>query len=672
MSIEEDDTATATDADDVEGDADADADPEATDDQAFASLLARLAAAPRNAAPLLSPGALLGHFRVETLLGRGGMGEVWRALDTRLQRPVALKVLRRSAQEARLLEEARAAAAVHHARVATVFEVGEAEAPFGELGFIALELVPGDTLRKRLRAGPLPVRAALNAALDAAQGLAAVHGRGLVHRDIKPDNLAFDASGHVKLLDFGIASVAGTDASAWGTPRYMPPEQRALGGADARADVFALAVTLVELLSGAAPFDDEGDLRAELRGDPLRELRALPGLPPAVLGLLARCLYADASARPASAAALVEELATALAPAPTLRERAAPWVTLGTAAALTALFFSLVPRVEDAVAADLPTALASAPEVSRDARVRARFRAAADAMLAGDNLTAAAALAEVVQSAPESPWGFALLVLSGESARAGVTHEQALAEVRRRADGATRQGRAALALAALGDARTLAGPQPVPPDSAAAALGRAALDEAGDDAFSAVLFAATLPWRGEVQEKLDRIDAALSRDARVALLWRARAEALRGAARPPEAIAAAQEGLARVPGNVALEDALLRARLAAGEADAVEDLVMARLRAHPEDLDAQLLRLDVAAARGELHLVRAGARHLLEGPFARASAARAVAELALRHLDPATDPVDLELLDRALATLREAGLVRLADSGRTAAGARER
>ena len=669
MSVEDDDTAKANDAAD---------DDEANDDDAFASLLARLAAAPRNAAPLLSPGALLGHFRVETLLGRGGMGEVWRALDTRLQRPVALKVLRRSAQEARLLEEARAAAAVQHARVATVFEVGEvgeagpAEAPFGKLGFIALELVPGDTLRKRLRAGPLPVRAALSAALDAALGLAAVHGRGLVHRDIKPDNLAFDASGHVKLLDFGIASMAGTDASAWGTPRYMPPEQRALGRADARADVFALAVTLVELLSGAAPFDDEGDLRAELRGDPLRELRGQPGLPPAVLGLLTRCLDADASARPESAAALVEVLATALSPTPTFRERAAPWLTLGTAAALTALFFSLVARVEDAVAADLPPALASAPEVSRDARVRARFRAAADAMLAGDNVPATAALAEVVQAAPESPWGFALLVLSGESARAGVTHEQALAEVRQRADATTRQGRAALALAALGDARTLAGPQPIPPDSAAAALGRAALDEAGDDAFSAVLLAATLPWRSEVQEKLDRIDAALSRDARVALLWRARAEALRGAARPPEAIAAAQEGLARVPGNVALEDTLLCARLAAGEVDAVEAQVLARLREHPEDLDLQRLRLDVAAARGELHQVRVGARHLLEGPFARASAARAVADLVLRRLDPATDPSDLELLDRALSTLREAGLVRLADSGRTATGALER
>ena len=654
------DATTALDADD-DGDG-----PGKPDDEAFASLLARLAATPSPGAPLLSAGARLGPFSLEVLLGRGGMDEVWRALDTRLHREVALKVLHPTTRGAVVLDEARAAAAVHHPRVATLFEVGQVEAhgTSGPLDWIALELVPGQTLRQRLRLGPLTIRDTLVVALDLAEGLAAVHARGLVHRDVKPDNLAVDASGHVKVLDFGIAAVAGVDANAWGTPRYLPPEQRAGARVDACADVFALGVTVIELLTGAAPFDDDGELRPELTGDPLRAARSTPNMPAGLIELLAQCVALDPAQRPADASVVVLRLLPLVHPRPSARERAAPFVLIGLAAALTVGFFTLATRVEDAVAADLPPALASAPVVSGDARVRARFRAAADAMLAGDDATAGATLAEVVSAEPGSPWAWALLVVTGETLRAGMSDAAAIAKVRRLADASSRDGRAALALVALAEARSLVGQQPIPPGSPAVRGGQSALDEAGPDAFSAVLLASLLPWTASVQEKLDRIDAGLSRDARVALLWLARADTLTAAGRPTEAAEAAHEGLARVPGNAALEDALLRARIAQGAFDDVEHALRERVRLRPDDLGARLLLLEVARGRGDDGAARVDAERLLDGPFPRAPAARAVARFALVSGDRAAAPAADPLLARALAALDEAGLSSLAASAR--------
>ncbi|MBI1944430.1 MAG: protein kinase [Deltaproteobacteria bacterium] len=660
MSVDEQPRGTA-----AEPEPDEDEGTTANDDPAFAALLARLAAPPRRERPLLAPGSRVGPFVVEELLGRGGMGEVWRATDTQLQRTVALKVLRRSSNELALLDEARAAAAVHHARVATIYQVGEADGPTGRLGYIALELVPGATLRARLRDGPLPPAQALPLALDVAEGLAAVHARGLIHRDVKPDNLALDAGGRVKVLDFGIATRAGADAAGYGTPRYLAPEQRVEGAVEACADVYAFGVTLIELLTGSAPFDDDGALVPELHGDPLARVRTLPALPRALLELLARCVATDRAMRPANAAVLVDALAPLVHARPSARERAAPWITLGVGAALTAAFFSSVTRVEDVVAADLPPALASAPVVSDDARVRARFRAAADAMLAGDDATAATALAEVTEAEPAAAWPWALLVVTGEAARAGSSHQAALAEVRRLADRSTRAGRAALALAELADARSLASTQPIPPHAQAVAVGMAALTEAGADHFSAVLLASLLPWHHGVQEQLDRIDAALSRDVRIARLWVARSDALTAAGRPAEGALAARAGLERVPGNGALEDALWRARIAQGELDEAERALGERLRARPDDLGARLLLLDVTRARGDEAALWRAATALLDGPYPRAPVARAAARLALGA--PTLDAEARQVLLRALAALEEAGQAQLAAEARAAA-----
>ena len=306
--------------------------------------------------------------------------------------------------------------------------------------------------------------------------------------------------------------------------------------------------------------------------------------------------------------------------------------------------------------------------VSKDARVRARFRFAADAVLAGDGTTAASALDEVVAAEPRAAWAWALLAMSGDPQRAGHTHAEAVALVRRHADLATREGRAAMALSGLVDAEGLGGAQLVDPKSPAAAAGRAALAEAGPDAFSAVLLSSLVPWDVDVHEQLDRIDAALSRDARVALLWVARASALAEAGRHAEAAAAARAGLERVPGNAALEHALWRARLAQGEVDEVARAVDERLRARPDDVDARVLLLEVAAARGDRAALWQQAAALLDGPYPRARVARAVAAHALRAPERASDARVREILERALGVLEQAGYGAMVAEARGARG----
>jgi serine/threonine protein kinase len=219
---------------------------------------------------LLSEGTQIGAYRIERIVGRGGMGVVYLAHDTRLHRPVALKALpphlfRDDRMRSRLRQEARAAAALSHPSIATVYALEE----IGDQIFIASEYLEGRTLREEMRAGPLGDARALDIARTVAAAMLAAHDRGIVHRDLKPENIILTPNG-VKILDFGLAQfdVAAQDlASATrltdpgviaGTPPYMAPEQLLGQPTSARTDQFAFGVLLYEMLTGRHPFGSGG------------------------------------------------------------------------------------------------------------------------------------------------------------------------------------------------------------------------------------------------------------------------------------------------------------------------------------------------------------------------------------------------------------------------------
>jgi predicted ATPase len=257
----------------------------------------------------------LGPYEVVDELGRGGMGVVYRARDPRLHREVAVKVLHPHlaadpALTGRLVAEARAASGLDHPHVCTVHELGHLDD--GRL-YVAMAYYAGGSLADRLATGPLPVDAAVRIAAQVAAGLHCAHEAGLVHRDVKPANVGFNLDGEPKVLDFGIAKLAGSGATLpgmlVGTPRYMAPEQLRAGAVDRRADVWALGALLYEMLAGRPAFDGE-DFEAVrslvLAGEPpsLQGLR--PDLPPGVLAAVRRALAKDPAARPPTAAAFAE------------------------------------------------------------------------------------------------------------------------------------------------------------------------------------------------------------------------------------------------------------------------------------------------------------------------------------------------------------------------------
>jgi tetratricopeptide (TPR) repeat protein len=231
------------------------------DDDKPDPLQSTLSAEIRAAAPLLQPGTLIAHYRLGERLGEGGMGVVYRAVDEKLGRPVAIKFLaadRGDAQsKARFLREARAASALDHPNIGTVFEIGEADgAPF-----IAMALYEGETLRARMRRGPVPVEEVVSIARQLCSALGAAHAAGIVHRDLKPANVMLLPDGTVKLLDFGLAKLTSIDESSLtrdgailGTLAYMAPEQLRSADVDARADLWSLGALLFELLAGQPPF----------------------------------------------------------------------------------------------------------------------------------------------------------------------------------------------------------------------------------------------------------------------------------------------------------------------------------------------------------------------------------------------------------------------------------
>ena len=259
----------------------------------------------------LPDGASLGHYRVLAHLGSGGMGHIHRALDERLEREVALKVAGRVDPGAsRALHEARALAALNHPNVVTVYELGAHQGR----PYIVMELLRGESLRERLARGPLSTADALRVGCDVARGLAAAHAVGVLHLDLKPENLFLTDEGAVKLLDFGVSRAARAVTSGdpetglAGTVSYMAPEQLEGAAVDHRADLYALGLVLYELATGRQPF--KGVRRVEaMRAGRAAEPSLAPGVMDPILEALVRgCLSRDPASRPASAAEVLERL----------------------------------------------------------------------------------------------------------------------------------------------------------------------------------------------------------------------------------------------------------------------------------------------------------------------------------------------------------------------------
>jgi two-component system, LytTR family, response regulator len=280
----------------------------------------------------------LAHYRILSLLGKGGMGEVFLAEDTRLYRKVALKVLLPEVAEdteklARFVQEARAASALNHPNAAHIYEIGEANGR----RFLAMEYIEGETLEKRLAGDPLPFAEIISIASQVADALDAAHARGIVHRDIKPANLMIGARNHVKVLDFGLAKilpVAGTEIP-WssqlatqfltsggvvlGTVSYMSPEQALGRDVDHRTDLFSLGVVLYQMASGKLPFagaSAQETLARILQSQPDALARLNYELPEEFERIVRKCLEKDRDRRYQSARELIVDLHNLERPSP--------------------------------------------------------------------------------------------------------------------------------------------------------------------------------------------------------------------------------------------------------------------------------------------------------------------------------------------------------------------
>jgi eukaryotic-like serine/threonine-protein kinase len=265
--------------------------------------------------PLVN-GARLGPYETLGLVGAGGMGEVYRARDPRLGREVAVKVLPEevaldSERLSRFEREARAVAALNHPNILTIFDVGTHES----VPYVVTELLQGETLREMVSHRAPNQRQVLGFAVQVAEGLAAAHAKGIVHRDVKPENVFVTTEGRVKLLDFGLAKVAdrltsdsgeATESSPTGagqvigTVGYMSPEQVRGRPVDNRTDIFSFGVVLYELLSGKHPFRRDttiGTMTAILEETPAELSSLARGIPPALSGIVRTCTTWPARSR---------------------------------------------------------------------------------------------------------------------------------------------------------------------------------------------------------------------------------------------------------------------------------------------------------------------------------------------------------------------------------------
>jgi eukaryotic-like serine/threonine-protein kinase len=325
----------------------------------------------------LGPGACLGPYEVVSALGAGGMGEVYRARDTRLKREVALKILPGSFASdpdrlARFQREAEVLASLNHPNIAAIYGLEEGPAEAGpHVRALVMELVEGETLAERIARGPIPLDEAVPIAKQIAEALEAAHEQGIIHRDLKPANIKVRSDGTVKVLDFGLAklaegsgarqaSVAARDAVSMsptitspalmtgvgvllGTAAYMSPEQAKGRAADKRSDIWAFGCVFYEMLTGTRPFDgdDVSDtLAAVLRAAP--DWTSLPGDTPALIrALLQRCLAKDRSQRIVDAATVrfvIDQCKEAATGAPKRRQTAGTWLWPGVAATMLVAF----------------------------------------------------------------------------------------------------------------------------------------------------------------------------------------------------------------------------------------------------------------------------------------------------------------------------------------------
>src|SRR5262252_8265911 len=257
----------------------------------------------------LTAGTILGQYEIRSPLGAGGMGEVYRAHDKRLDRDVAIKVLPEyltsdTDRLRRFEQEARATAALNHPNILAVFEMDT----HGSVSYLVEELLEGETLRERLRRGPIPLRKAIEYAVQIAHGLAAAHDRGIVHRDLKPENLFLTKDGRIKILDFGLARLGASTQSSGeeatveqktnpgvvlGTAGYMSPEQVRGKTVDHRTDIFAFGTILYEMVTGKQPFrkaTSAETMTAILNDEPPSLSQISPSTPPGLQRVVHRCL----------------------------------------------------------------------------------------------------------------------------------------------------------------------------------------------------------------------------------------------------------------------------------------------------------------------------------------------------------------------------------------------
>jgi Protein kinase domain len=330
-----------------------------------------LTPAPRGAHERFAPGAIIaGRYRIIALLGRGGMGEVYRADDIRLDQQVALKFLPARLESDpesldRFLAEVRLGRQVSHPNVCRLYDVGDHEGHH----FLTMEYVDGEDLASLLqRIGKLPDTKAIDIARDIAAGLAAAHALGIIHRDLKPSNVMLDSRGRARITDFGLAALSSDGASngkLMGSPAYMAPEQFLGAPATPRSDVYAFGLILYECLTGRRVYDGQSAddiIRRRIRDTSSGSISGVPDIDPAIDRVLRRCLDPDPALRPNDARAVLasmpggDPLAAALAagetPSPELVAAAQGHEQLSVRAAWTCLAVLLVAAIASAVLGD--------------------------------------------------------------------------------------------------------------------------------------------------------------------------------------------------------------------------------------------------------------------------------------------------------------------------------
>lgn len=310
----------------------------------------------------LKTGETLGNYRIESKLGQGAMGTVYRAHDARLDRPVALKVLRGDqwsypARKERFRREALAASGLLHPNIVTVYDIGTDR----DIDYIAMEYIEGRSLDQAIQDGGLPLKQALGYAVQIGSALARAHAAGIVHRDLKPRNIMINRDGLVKLLDFGLARstrIGGTDSKSLtlageilGTPAYMSPEQVAGADVDCRSDLFSFGTVLFEMLTGRCAFDRGSaveTMSAVLRAEPIAWPEGENAIPSSLRNIVQRCLEKSPENRFQSARDLTWAIETGAgagqigsvsSPPPNFFRRYGRWVAAGAIGFLVACLF---------------------------------------------------------------------------------------------------------------------------------------------------------------------------------------------------------------------------------------------------------------------------------------------------------------------------------------------